>query len=54
MEAEELKEINMGQWDGLTFSEIKEKYPREYELRGLDFGSFVPQVGVPAAMLRTR
>lgn len=31
---EDLMEINMGEWDGRTFAEIKEQYPREYVERG--------------------
>ena len=33
-QAEGLEEINMGEWDGLSFREIREKYPRLYEKRG--------------------
>ena len=28
----ELKELNFGEWEGLTHSEIKKKYPEELEL----------------------
>lgn len=31
---EGLMEINMGDWDGRTFAEIKEQYPLEYAQRG--------------------
>ena len=30
----DLTEMDAGTWDGLTFSEIREKYPAEYEERG--------------------
>ncbi|MDR1802076.1 MAG: histidine phosphatase family protein [Treponema sp.] len=36
IEAKGLEEIDMGEWDGLTFSEIREKYPELYEMRGTD------------------
>jgi probable phosphoglycerate mutase len=29
---EELKEIRLGPWEGFTLNEIKERYPKEYEL----------------------
>ena len=29
----DLKELDMGEWDGLTFREIREKYPKIYERR---------------------
>ncbi|WP_245628660.1 histidine phosphatase family protein [Salidesulfovibrio brasiliensis] len=40
-----LDEIDMGAWDGLTFSEIRERFPRDYELRGKDFAGFKPLNG---------
>lgn len=40
-----LDEIDMGAWDGLTFSEIRERFPRDYELRGKDFAGFKPPNG---------
>ncbi|MCR5300104.1 MAG: histidine phosphatase family protein [Erysipelotrichaceae bacterium] len=33
---EDLPEIDTGVWDGLSFAEIKEQYPEEYEKRGAD------------------
>ncbi len=39
---EDLREIYMGQWGNMTFEEIKQKYPAEYEARGRDLA------GVPA------
>lgn len=32
----ELNEIDMGEWEGRSFSEVKEKYPEEFEARGMD------------------
>ena len=42
---EALREIDCGQWEGLTFAEIKERYPEQYELRGIDPVRFVPEQG---------
>ena len=40
-----LHEINMGDWDGMNFEDIKSRYPGEYERRGLDFAAFSPPRG---------
>lgn len=40
-----LREINMGIWDGLTFDDIKLKYPQEYALRGENLAHFAPKQG---------
>lgn len=37
----ELREINMGIWDGLTLREVKGKYPEMYEERIQNIGDFV-------------
>lgn len=31
-----LREMHAGEWDGLTFSEIRSRYPKLYAARGLD------------------
>ncbi len=36
----DLREINMGDWDGLTFSEVALRYPEEYAQRGTDFANY--------------
>lgn len=33
---EDFAEVDTGLWDGLTFSEIRKKWPEEYERRGVD------------------
>lgn len=39
----ELNEIDLGEWEGKSFEEIKEKYPYEFEARGRDlFGYKTP------------
>ena len=40
---EEIAEINMGEWDGRSFDEIKSLYPLEFEKRGRD----IPNYRVP-------
>jgi len=41
----ELQEINMGEWEGKPFREIKERYPEEYRLRGEDILNYRPPGG---------
>lgn len=41
----ELREINMGMWDGLTFDEIKSKYPEDFKKRGENISEFIPPQG---------
>jgi molybdenum cofactor cytidylyltransferase len=41
----ELREINLGQWDGLTFDEVLEKYPEEFQERGRDIVHYQPPGG---------
>ncbi len=40
-----LGEIDCGLWEGLTFDEIKEKYPEQYAKRGEDPVLFAPEGG---------
>ncbi len=42
---EELREIGMGEWEGLTFEEIRSRYPAAYRERGLDMARFCPPGG---------
>lgn len=49
-----LKEINMGDWEQMTFDEIKIRYPKEYKERGLDFGGFNPPNGESFSMCLQR
>ena len=42
---EDLKEINMGDWEGRSFAEIRERYPEEYAERGRDMAKFTPPSG---------
>ena len=50
-----LREIYAGDWDGLTFSQIRQRYPELYAARGLD--STIPPPGsedAEAALVRFR
>lgn len=42
---EALRELNMGAWEGKTFSEIRAKYPKEFKERGLDLANYRPPLG---------
>lgn len=39
------EEINLGKWDGISFSEIKERYPNEFDARGKDMLNFCTPLG---------
>lgn len=41
----DLHEINMGDWDGMYFDEIKVKFSEEYRQRGIDFAEFTQPRG---------
>ena len=42
---ERLSEVSVGLWEGLSFSEIKERYPDEYAARGENIASYPPPEG---------
>lgn len=42
---EQLREINMGDWDGLTFDKVKKKYAEDYRKRGENIAEFIPRNG---------
>jgi probable phosphoglycerate mutase len=52
--ANRFSELNMGKWDGMSFAEIKEKYPEEYVERGKKFESYVVEGGESMSMCRDR
>lgn len=41
----DIEEVNMGEWEGLSFEDIRRLYPKLYELRGLDPGNVTPPGG---------
>ncbi len=42
---DDLREVDTGAWTGLTFEEIKARWPAEYERRGRELGTFPPPGG---------
>jgi len=40
-----LREISLGEWDGLGVDEVKRRYPGQYEARGADIAGFRPAGG---------
>ena len=42
---DDLREVDTGEWDGLTFSEIRERYPSDYASRGRDIFGYPPPGG---------
>lgn len=49
-----LHEINMGDWDGMYFDDIKLNYPEEYRQRGDNFSFFAPPNGESFVNCQTR
>ncbi|HEX4068107.1 MAG TPA: histidine phosphatase family protein [Acidobacteriaceae bacterium] len=49
-----LREINLGEWEGFSFQEIREKFPEEYAARGSDIENFRPPRGESFADCRER
>ena len=41
----EFKEINLGDWDGKSFAEIKRDFPDQWEERGKDLTGYRPPLG---------
>ena len=50
----ELREIDLGEWEGLSVAQVRERFPREYEERGRDLGHFHPPGGESFSDLRDR
>ncbi len=40
---EAFKEINLGEWEGLTVDEVRQRFPGDYEQRGRDLEFFDPR-----------
>lgn len=49
-----LREISLGEWDGLTVADAKSRYPGLYEARGADIAGFRPPGGESFADLSGR
>ena len=44
---DDLRELHMGQWDGLTFDEIRKRYPELYAARGNNLSLLPPEAEDP-------
>jgi len=40
-----LREISLGQWEGLTLEEVQQRFPGQYEIRGEDIAGYRPPGG---------
>lgn len=54
IEMSQLREINLGMWDGLTADEIEIRFPGQWRLRGEDSAGFRPEGGESFADLYDR
>lgn len=50
----DLQEISMGDWEGQTFSAIKNRFPAAYEKRGQEIAGFAPPNGESFRELQQR
>jgi probable phosphoglycerate mutase len=50
----ELREISLGDWEGVSFREIAQRFPAEYEARGSDLENWRPPGGENFADCRKR
>jgi len=50
----ELREIHLGSWEGLSVTEVRQRFPGEYEKRGENFPNYRPPDGESFSDLRRR
>lgn len=50
----EISEIDLGDWEGLTVAEVKSKFPGEYEKRGENLAGYRPKGGESFSNLQDR
>lgn len=50
----DLAEIDLGEWEGLTVDEVKNRFPGQYEARGGNLADFRPENGESFADLQSR
>ena len=49
-----LREINLGEWEGITFDEIRRRFPEDYAARGRDMENWRPPGGESFSDCRAR
>lgn len=49
-----LREIHLGGWEGLTKDEVQQRFPGEFEQRGLDLANTIPSGGESFAQAQRR
>lgn len=49
-----LSEIDLGDWEGLSVAQVRQRYPGDYEARGRDIALFRPQAGESFTDLQDR
>jgi alpha-ribazole phosphatase len=54
LSAPQLREIDLGQWDGMAMSQIREQFPKLWQARGEDIGDFRPPGAESFADLQQR
>ena len=54
IEVPELREIDLGQWDGLSFGRVRQSWPAAFRQRGQDIADFRPPDGESFSDLRQR
>lgn len=50
----DLREISLGEWDGLTMAEVRERFPNAWRQRGEELATFRPPGGESFQDLQTR
>lgn len=49
-----LREVDLGQWEGLTEDEVRRRYPGEHERRGADLAGVAPEGGENFSQVQER
>ena len=51
---DDLREISLGKWEGLSEAEVRKRYPGEFERRGSDLANVAPDGGESFAQAQSR
>lgn len=51
---DDLREINLGRWEGLSEDEVRQRFPGEFERRGADLANAAPDGGESFAQAQNR